>query len=371
MNLRPKKKIVLLGMMSRHPVAGMVWLTMQYLIGFERLGHEVFYVERYGTPAFIDSVLRRFDLGHRWVVHDDEGCHGLSGDEARRLYDSVALIINLHGGTKPLPEHVATGRLVYLETDPVELEIDLYDGASGSMAFVAKHNAFFTWAENYGHPDCRVPLPDGFQFRPTRQPVVVDLWESRGVAGGERFTTIGNWRQLYREVAFQGEVYHWSKHYEFLKFIGLPSRTGQAFELALASYDEADRQMLESKGWKVRPAATLSTDVDAYRDYVCGSRGEFTVAKDQYSRMRTGWFSDRSASYLAAGRPVVTQETGFSNVLPTGQGLFAFSSLEEIVDAVDSINSAYEKHCRAAREIALEYFSYDVVLPRLLAEAGV
>jgi hypothetical protein len=215
-----------------------------------------------------------------------------------------------------------------------------------------------------------VPVSERFNFRPTRQPVVLDFWQPYSNGTGHTFTTIGNWEQPWREISFQGEVYHWSKHFEFLKFLDLPSRTNQAFELALSSCDEADQRTLESKGWKVRPALGFSTDLEAYRQYIVESRGEFTVAKDQNVRLRSGWFSDRSATYLAAGRPVITQETGFSNILPTGQGLFAFSTMEEIVQALESINSDYEHHRRAASAIAQEYFNYEVVLTRLLAEIG-
>src|SRR6185437_1949530 len=139
----------------------------------------------------------------------------------------------------------------------------------------------------------------------------------------------------------------WSKHYEFLKILDLPDRVGRIFELALSSYEEADRKLLEGKGWKVRNALEFSTDIDEYRQYLWRSRGEFTVAKDQNVRLRSGWFSERSAQYLAAGRPVITQETGFSNVLPTGRGLFGFKTMDDILSAVDRINSDYEGHCRA------------------------
>jgi hypothetical protein len=165
-------------------------------------------------------------------------------------------------------------------------------------------------------------------------------------------------------------VYHWSKHYEFLKFLDLPRRTGQAFELALSSFENSDRAMLEGHGWRVRPAAVLSDDIDCYRRYIVDSRGEFTVAKDQNVRLRSGWFSDRSATYLAAGRPVITQETGFSNVLPTGRGLFAFSTLEDAVLAVDQIKTDYPAHAHAAREVAEEYFAAERVLGRLLERVG-
>ena len=383
MNLIAKKKIVVLGMMSRQPVAGMVFITLQYLIGLERLGYEVYYVEPQGgvpgadssePAAWIDSVMRRFDLGGRWAyhaVHGDGRVYGVSDSQLKELYRSAALIINLHGATKPTSELSETGRLVYLETDPVELEISLHNQEQWAYDFLSPHCAFFSWGENYGRPDCKLPVPSQFHFHPTRQPTVMDLWEPFRSGAGEAFTTIGNWRQEYREVEFLGETYYWSKHFEFLKFIDLPSRTTQVLELALGSYERSDQAMLEQKGWRVIPAASLSGDMDAYREYVATSRGEFTVAKDQNVRLRTGWFSDRSASYLAAGRPVINQETGFSNTYPTGEGLFGFQTIEDILAALESVNADYERHSRAASRIAREYFSYDVVLPRLLSAVGV
>jgi GT2 family glycosyltransferase len=214
-------------------------------------------------------------------------------------------------------------------------------------------------------------MPEQFKFFPTRQPVVMDFWENRGNASGVAFTTIGNWRQPWREVNFRGEVYHWSKHFEFEKFIDLPNRTKQPFELALSSYTADDQRLLESRGWMVRHALDLSGNLDTYHRYIADSRGEFTVAKDQNVRLRSGWFSDRAVTYLAAGRPVISQETAFSNILPTGEGLFAFSTTEKIVAAVETINADYDRHRRAALDIAKEYFSHDVVLTRMLRDLGI
>ena len=183
-----------------------------------------------------------------------------------------------------------------------------------------------------------LPISEQFSFHPTRQPIVLDLWQAHHPEkNAEAFTTIGNWQQPWR-LTFRGELYHWSKHYEFLKFVDLPQHTAQRFELALASCPPQDKQMLEGYGWRVSDALNVSRDIDAYRAYILKIRGEFTVAKDQNVRLRSGWFSDRSATYLAAGRPVITQETGFSHILPTGMGLFAFSTRREILGAVDAIN---------------------------------
>jgi hypothetical protein len=395
MNVARKKKLVLLGMMSKMPVAGVVWQTVHYLVGFERLGYEVYYVEAHArTPSmfmsteqddgsalaasFIGRVMDRFGFAGRWcfhALHDDCRCHGMSDSQLQRLYQDADVLINLHGGTEPLPEHAATGRLVYVETDPVLLQIELHENNPDTIRFLEPHCAFFTFGENYGRPDCGLPVSSRFDFKPTRQPVVLDFWQGQGrEGGGEMFTTIGNWQQPWRELVFNGEVYHWSKHHEFLKFLDLPSQTTQPFELALSSYEEPDRRMLEQKGWRVRHAMDFSGtgdgDLDAYRRYIGSSRGEFTVAKDQNVRLRSGWFSDRSATYLAAGRPVITQDTGFGSRLPVGRGLFAFSTTEDVLAAVDSINADYEGHCRAASDVAREYLSHDVVLTRLLAEVG-
>ena len=391
MQVKPKTRIVVLGTMSKMPVAGIVFITMQYVAGLTRLGYDAYYVEAHArTPSmlmtsedddsstlaarFIAGMMRRFGLqDDHWAfhaLHDDGRCYGMSETRLRDLYQSADLILNLHGGTLPLPEHYATNRLVYVGTDPVEHELDVHHGVRETIDYLEPHRAFFTWGENYGNPDCRLPQLDQFSFKPTRQPIILSLWEQFGTGTGPAFTTIGSWRQPWRTVTFEGETYYWSKHLEFMKFIDLPRRTRQPFELALSSCEPEDRALLEDRGWQVRDSIPMSNDIDDYRRYIGQSRGEFTVAKDQNVRLRSGWFSDRSAAYLATGRPVVTQETGFSNVLPTGEGLFGFTTMEEVLEAVDRINSDYARHCRAASRIAREYFDHEVVLRRLLADAG-
>lgn len=385
-----KPKIVVLGLMAKMPVAGIVWLTIPYLIGLRQLGYDVYYVEAHArTPsmfmeredddesalaaAFIEAVMQRFGFADHWAyhaLHSDGRIYGMSHDELRKLYASAELIVNLHGGTEPTDEHTANDRLILIETDPVEMEIELHDGDKRAWDFLDAHSAVFTWGQNFGHADCRVPVPGNVIFQPTRMPILLGEWDAAGIEPGDALTTVGNWEQPWREITFEGTVYTWSKHHEFLKFIDLPSKVDQRFELALASCPDDARQLLDRHGWRVRPAAELSHDVDIYRDYIRSSRGEFTVAKDQNVRLRSGWFSDRSAAYLAAGRPVITQETGFSNTLPTGEGLFGFSTLDEIVAAVEALNSDYARHSRAALEIAREYFDARKVLRSILTEVG-
>jgi GT2 family glycosyltransferase len=383
--------VVVLGMMTKIPVAGVVWQTLHYLLGFRRLGFEVLYVETHArTPsmlmaterddggalaaAFVDGALRPFGLGDRWAyvaLHADGHYYGLSRTALHQAYRSAEVILNLHGGTQPLPEHAETGRLVYVETDPVQLQIELHDGVASTVDFLEPHCAFFTFGEAYGMPGCRLPVSDRFRFLPTRQPVVLDLWPVGVGEGSGRFTTIASWRQLWRDVTFGGETYGWSKDTQFARIIDLPSRSGASFELALASCDEDDRALLHGHGWSVRDAAPLSADPDLYRGYVCGSKAELTVAKDQNVRLRSGWFSDRSATYLAAGRPVITQDTGFGATLPTGSGLHAFDDVDGAVAAVEAVCGGYDAERAAARQIARECFDSDMVLRRLLDDVGV
>ena len=386
--LTTRPRVVVLGMMTKIPVPGVVWQTVHYLVGLERLGFEVFYVEAHArTPSmlmqapdedvshtaarFIESVMRRFGFEHRWAfhaLHDGDQCYGMSREELQRVYRSAALIVNLHGSTRPLPEHVAAGTLVYIETDPGLLQVELAENRSDIIEMLEPHAAFFTFAENLGRADCGLPTPDRFTFLPTRQPVVLDFWD--GLDGrADRFTTIGNWRQTQRELQFRGDTYAWTKDQEFHKVLDLPARTSQQFELALASYAESDEQLLREHGWEVKAASELSTE-DLYRAYIGGSRGEFTVAKDQNVRLKSGWFSDRSATYLAAGRPVISQETGFSNVFPTGAGLFGFETVEEAAAAIESVNADYEKHRGGARHLAEEFFAHDRVLKPILEHVG-
>jgi glycosyltransferase involved in cell wall biosynthesis len=385
-------KIVVLGMMAKMPVPGVVWQTVHYLLGLRSLGFEPYYVEAHGrTPsmlmrrdtddagaqaaAFIAQVMRRFDFGDAWAYHAlhdaDAPCHGLSESALRALYRDAALIVNLHGGTEPRPEHYETGRLVYLQTDPVQLQVELHDGVQASVDFLEPHCAFFTFAENLGGADCDLPSSERFRFRPTRQPVVCDLWTDVGAPELGLFTTVGNWRQPWRRVELDGTTYGWSKDREWAGFLDLPRRTEQPFELALSSYRAEDKERLEARGWRVRHAMDFDVHGDDYRRYVAGSRAEFTVAKEQNVRFRTGWFSDRSATYLAAGRPVITQDTGFGAVLPTGEGLFAVTQLDEAIAAVEAVNGDYARHRRAAAEIAREHFDAKRVLGDLLNELGV
>ena len=380
------QRIVVLGVAGGSPFAGVAWQTMHYLEGLRRLGHDVHYVEDTGAwpydpdrdavvdqpsyaIAFIARMMERCSLPGRFAYRGVTPAHHLAGmaEEAlAALYRDADVLINLTGATVLREEHMVVPRRIFLETDPVVSQIEVAQGNTVLIELLAAHTEHRSFGENLGAPDCPLPL-ERFAYRPTRQPVVLDWWEQADDAAGAAFTTVANWQQTGKDVTWRGERYGWSKHTEFLRFLDLPARTAQPLELALASLPEPDRSLLSAHGWRVADAVALSRDADTYRNYLRASRGEFTVAKDQNIRLRSGWFSDRSACYLAAGRPVVTQDTGFGASLPTSDGgLYSFRTMEDIVAALDSIATDIAGNRRRAREIAHDFFDSTIVLSDLL-----
>jgi hypothetical protein len=248
------------------------------------------------------------------------------------------------------------------------MQVKVAQGDAGAIEQLEHHDLHFSFGENLGAADSATPI-ERFTWLPTRQPVVIDLWDRRSAAGGEAYNTITTWSNKGRNIEYLGETYYWTKDREFLKFIDLPRRRAVPFEMAVGVDGDA-RRLLQENRWRLVSSIEVSEDADRYRTYIQQARGEFTVARDQYTRPRTGWFSDRSACYLAAGRPVITQETGFSKFLPAGRGLFGFNTMDEALAAVDAVESDYEGQCRAAREVAEEYFAAEKVVGDLMERAG-
>jgi len=379
-----------MGMMGRCPYGGQTWLYLNWLRGLAANGHEVWYVEDDSVwpydPAqntitddckyavrHIGQSLARVGLAGMWAYRlaDREGaCWGLSSAELNELYRSCDALLNVVGATDLRAEQLAARYRVYVETDPVTAELRLDSGDEHTREAYGNHHAVVTYGENYGAADCGVPLC-GLTFHKTRQPIDLELWPMAYDAGAKYFTTIGNYRQEGSDVEWRGDVYRWSKHHEWERFINLPGRTSQPFEVAMKC-DATDRAFLERHGWRVVPAFDMSLDIfGRYPEYFRASRAEFTVAKDQNVRLRSGWFSERDACYLASGKPVISQDTGFSNVLPTGRGLYGFTRMEEVLTAIDRINSDYAAECAAAREIAVEWFDAKKVAGRMLRDLGV
>jgi hypothetical protein len=382
------KVVVVLGIMGCLPVAGtgVAWNTIQHLIALRRLGYDVYYVEATAVWPFnataddctfpvtyIGTLLNRFGFEGKWAyvaAHSDNRCYGLSELQVNDLYARADAIVNLFGGTILRDEHMGCPIRIYLETDPVVHQLRIANREQRYIDLVGAHTALFTWGTNYGESDCGVPV-EPFTYKPTRSPVILDFWQSPCNPAARYFTTIGHWDQSVKDLEYNGERYSWSKHCEFMKILELPRHTAQELSLALAIDEPATVQMLEGYGWHVEDAYQVSETLESYRDYIWRSRGELTVAKDMNVRLRSGWFSERSACYLASGKPVVTQETGFSKSIPTGLGLCAFQKLEDIPPAIDAINSDYRKHSQAAKEIAAEYFDGEKLLRHVMVEAGV
>jgi len=392
------KRVVVLGIMGRTPFAGVAWQVLHYLEGFRRLGFEVHYVEDTGDWPYdpvqntitddcryaVDHISRLMawcGLPDRWAYRaaaQGGRTFGLSEFQISRLFEGADALVNLTGATVLRDEHLQVPVRVYLETDPVLAQIEVAQDRQFTIDVLTAHTHRFTYGENLGAPDCGIPL-QRFDYRPTRQPIVLEWWTpaaglslsgSRQLPTDGRFTTIGSWHQSGKDIEWNGETYTWSKDLEFLKFVELPRRTRQPLELALACGDAEAIRLLTTHGWSVVDAIALSRDILPYRDYILNSYGEFTVAKDQNIRLRSGWFSDRSACYLAGRRPVITQETGFSKYLPTGRGLFAFRTMDHILEAIHEINADYSRHSKAALEVAHEYFAAERVLASMMERAG-
>jgi hypothetical protein len=377
-------RVVVAGGAGAMPFAGVTWQILHYLEGFRRLGHEVFYLEdtqRWpydpvnetvcddAGPAisYIRALMSAHDF--KWAYRD-VASQELYGCSERALADALTtadVLVNVSGVMVLREEHARIPARVYLETDPVLAQIEIAKGNEFTIDMLAAHTHHFTFGENFGAPDCKVPL-GGFDYRPTRQPVVLDWWRSYAPPKLRAFTTVANWHQTSKDIEWNGRLLTWSKDVQFMRLLSLPSRVEVPVELALAADDDGARSRLEAAGWRVRPAGPLSKDIDAYREYVRSSAGEFSVAKEQYALLRSGWFSDRTACYLAAGRPAIVQDTGFDRALPTGEGLFAFRTLDDAVSAFEAVCSDYPHHARAAGEIAAEHLRAETVLGRLLAE---
>jgi hypothetical protein len=382
--------IVVAGYLVRFPLGGYAWQAAHYLLGLRALGHDVWFYEDTGyyAPAYnpvtgeFDSTytygitaaarfLDRFGFSDRWVFVDAE--HGLEyGPGAQRvdaLIREADLLVNLGGVSRPPLEQRSGRSAVYIDLDPAYTQIALDNGDTLLRTILNGYTHLFTFGENIGTP--RSPVSTGgYAWHPTRQPVVLELWANAGCTG-RTYTTIGKWDSQGRDLTYRGETFQWRKRTEWLRCLDLPTRTAADFEVAMNVDSVAgDPELLAAHGWRVVDPLAISTDPWRYRDYVCSSRGEFTVAKDMNVRLRSGWFSDRAACYLAAGRPVVEQDTGFGDVLPLGPGLPAFHTVEEAADAVGVIEADYDRASAYAIEVAREYFAAEKVLGRLLRDAG-
>ena len=371
----------------------MAWHYMHYVLGLVRLGHEVFYFEDSGewpyhlaggpTPSdwiardarqnisYLERLMCRFGLNERWAYRNAaEGeWYGMSERKRQNIINTADVIINVSGSLERPDAYHKRALLVYIDTDPVFTQIKIARHESDFIARVASHNIHFSFGEKLSH---RVPQTQFF-WRSTRQPIVLDEWATHA-SPRPALTTVMSWTS-YQPLVWEGQVYG-QKDVEFEKYRSLPHRVPEApLELAIGSivHPEWEGQKsspllssLEASGWGLANAFEVCADLDTYRNYIAHSKAEWSVAKNGYVVGQPAWFSERSACYLAAGRPIILQDTGFSSVIPAGRGVLSFSTLDQAASAIREVLADYLRHSRAASEIAASFFASGPVLNDLL-----
>ena len=378
-------RIVVLGYIVRGPIGGLVWHHLQYVMGLARLGHDVYFLEDsddypacydpqrqitdqnpdYGL-RFAGLAFEQVGLGERWAYYDAHTTRWLGpcAPRAVEICRSADLLFNLSGVNPMRPWFLQVPNRVLVDTDPVFTQVrHLTDAVS--LGTARQHTAFFSFGENIGTDVGRIP-DDKLDWRPTRQPVVLDAWSVTPGPHNGKFTTVMQW-DSYQPRVYEGVEYG-MKSASFEPFMALPAGTGQVLELALGS-DTAPRQRLREAGWSLRDPLEVTRDPSSYQHYLQQSKAEFSVAKHGYVVSHSGWFSERSAAYMASGRPVLVQEAGFSEWLETGAGVVAFSTPEEAIAGIEVINGDYRYHCQRARELVEAYFDAKDVLSSLIRDA--
>ena len=381
-------QIIVTGLVGQYAFGGVAWDYLQFVEGFRQLGHDVWYLEDTETwpydpihntvsadctynVTYLRNVLDRLGLGDRWIYRNcpDASYHGVTPDQAQQVCASADLFVNVSGCAWLRPEYAAIPKKIFLDSDPMFTQVGLTVAGKEVRERVAAHDFHFTFAENIGAPDCRVP-DAGFRWIPTRQPVVLDWFPVANEPPRDVFTTVMNWTS-YKPCEFVGETWG-QKDVEFEKFMALPAMTPQKFELACGKGPGNKRptERLEQNGWTIIEPDVHLPDPWKYRDYLRSSRGEWSIAKEGYVKSRSGWFSCRSACYLALGRPCVLQDTGWARHYPTGKGLLAFATPAEAAAGIAAVNADYAGHCAAARRVAEECFDARLVLGRMLEAVG-
>lgn len=382
--------IVLAGYLVRYPLGGYAWQAAHYLSGLRSLGYDVYFYEEteFYPPAYnpvkkeheynydygvkvAAKFLASVGFGDKWVFVDSgkKKEHGPCSGQTQSLLQSADLLVNLGGVNRVSIEKRGGKPSIYIDFDPAYTQLRLVNGDETLKALLDEHAALFTYGENIGTPRSEVP-GGGQRWYPTRPPVTLKFWTDVA-APGKNYSTVGAWNCSDRDLVFNGNLLRWRKRTEWMSYLRLPQLARSQFEVAMdVDSVPGDVEILTRNGWIVRDPLLVSTDPWNYRNYIASSYGEFTVAKQMNIALRSGWFSDRSACYLASGRPVITQDTGFGNVIPTGEGLFAFNTLDDILRAVDAISADYSRHCRAARALAEDYFKGEAVLARLIDDSS-
>jgi len=377
-------RIIVLGYLIRGPLGGYASYHLQYLMGLARLGHDVYYLEDTGqwpynpvagevasisdfNVAYLADIMSRFGLANKWAYRFpwESQWFGIPDKERTAVIESADLLINVSCALQRPTEYRQVKRLAYVDTDPVFTQIKLAHGQMDFRKLIDAHDVHFS----YGEPLSEVGPVTGHQWRPMRKPIVLEEWRP-STQCREAFTTVMNWTS-YKNGEYQGQSYG-QKDVEFMRFVELPSKVAPTIpEMAAGSGKtrQMPRDLLTRKGWHVVNPLKVCPDLDSYREYIECSKAEWTVAKNGYVVGQAGWFSGRSAYYLAAGRPVVVQDTGFSPVIPVGEGVLSFRTMEEAAAAIREVEGHYARHAKGAREIAEAYFDSHKVLNRLIEES--
>lgn len=389
-------RIVVTGLAATYPLGGVFWDYVQYVAGFRALGHDVLYLEDTGRwgydpvagtftkdgaagAAYLAEHLARLDpdLAGRWFFRDAAGAtYGRPWADVERFCRSADLFLHVSFSCLMREPYWAARHVALVDSDPLYTQAPVPDYLAGTLSKplrrrmdeLLRHDAHFTFGENVGAPDCLVPA-GLVRWMPTRQPVLLGAFRAAAVPLAARrpvFTTVASWEPRERGPKVDGVRYR-GKSAEFIRFLDLPARSPLPLEVALSG--EAPRERLLRHGWHLVDGYSVSRDPWAYRDYLARSAGEWSVAKNAYVASRSGWFSCRSACYLALGVPIVVQNTGFDRFIPTGEGVLTFSTPNEAAAALDAVVSSPARHARAARDLAEAHFASDRVLNRLLADA--
>lgn len=387
-----RRKLLISGALARVPRnGGLAWFHLQLLLGLRRLGFEVLFLDRIEPELCVDaggravtpgdsvnlrwlqSTMARFGLGDAWSLDaGDAGTFGMPQERVLRAAAEAPLLVNVMGYARDEAVLGAVRRRVFLDIDPgfpqMWRELGLYDAFAG-------HDAFVTVGMNVGKPDCLIPTC-GLDWVTMPQPVVLEHWPVANPSAADDaapFTSVGAWRGPNGPVEFGGRTYGLRAH-EFRRFIELPGECPtERFEMAFDIHpgDAKDREALVRNGWNLVDPKAVAPTPEGFRNYLGRSRAEFMVPKQMYVAANSGLLSDRSAYYLASGRPVLARDTGIGGLYPVGEGLLTFASLDEAADGVGRIRADYRRHAAAARAVAEEYFDSDRVLRRLMSQLGV
>jgi hypothetical protein len=383
-------RIVVTGLLGQYAFGGVTWDYIQYLLGFRALGHDVWYLEDSGAwpydpvkqtvsddctynVGYLRGMMASFGFGDRWIYRNgaDGKFHGAGETTARDLIRNADLLVNVSSAGWLKDYDFGVKHQMFIDGDPMFCQVGLLDPKNAAYAErVRAHDSHFSFGLNLGAADCLAP-DTGIRWKKTVQPIALDWWPAQADEGLDRFTTVMNWAS-YAPVEWQGKLYG-QKDLEFDKFKQLPQRTPQHLEMAMGQGVGGKRptEELRALGWIILEAGDVLPDHTSYHEFLRTSKAEWSVAKHGYVAARTGWFSCRTACYLALGRPAVVQETGWSDHLPAGDGLLAFNTLDEAVDAIADINDHYAEHQGAARALAEQYFDAKKVCGDLLVQAGI